>query len=316
MGPSQVTEVTLPAEADAVGEPLGRALDLLGDQWTLLILQSVFRRVRRYTELRTRLGVADAVLSARLRGLVDARVLDQAPYQDERRIRHEYRLTTRGLDLWRLLVGIWAWERRWIPGRADELPKLRHLSCGNAAVPNLGCGWCGELVTLSDTAVERAPDVPVAAAMLARRFRRQGWERASRDPLLFYPQTMEILGDRWATGILTAAFLGARRFANFQRELGIGPSILTERLRRLVDMEVLRTAPSVDRSGASEYRLTAKAKAFFPMFAVLVDWASRHVGGDTGLRVLHRGCGNTLAPVLCCDRCSQVMDQREVRFTL
>lgn len=303
--------------ATQVAEPgaqLGRALDLLGDQWTLLILQSVFLRVRRYNDLRARLGVADAVLAARLRGLVDAGVLDQVPYQDERRTRHEYRLTAAGLDLWQLLVAVWAWERRWIAGRAAELPELRHLVCGGTTVPDLACAHCGVPVTAHDTAVRRAPDVPVAAAMPARRFRRQGWERVAGDPLLFYPQTMEILGDRWATGILTAAFLAARRFADFQRELGIGPSVLTERLRRLVELEVLVTTPSRDRSGASEYRLTPKGHGFFPVVASVVAWAARHVGGEPGVRVLHPHCGNELAPALCCDRCGALLDRREVRF--
>jgi DNA-binding HxlR family transcriptional regulator len=296
------------APAKAPGEPLSRALDLLGDQWALLILQSIFLRVRRYNDLRARLGVADAVLAARLRGMVDAGVLTLAPYQDERRTRHEYRLTAPGLDLWRFLVGVWAWERRWIPGRASELPELHHLSCGNATVPELACGGCGTRVSASDTTAERAAGVPVAAAMSARRFRRQGWERVAGDPSLFYPQTMEILGDRWATGIL----LAARRFADFQRELRISPGVLSERLRRLVDLGVLATAPSGDRSGASEYRLTPKGHGFFPVFAFLVDWASRHLDGDPGLTVLHHG--HPFAPALRCDRCDRGLDRRHVRF--
>jgi DNA-binding HxlR family transcriptional regulator len=306
---------TTSAPAQAPGAPLAQGLDLLGDQWALLILQSVFLRIRRYNDLRARLGVADAVLAARLRGLVEAGVLAQEPYQDERRMRHEYMLTPRGLDLWQLLVVMWAWERRWIPGRDGDLPALRHLGCG-ATVPELACGRCGERVSATDTAVERPPDVPIAAAMPARRFRRQGWERVASDPMLFYPQTMEILGDRWATGILVAAFLAARRFADFQRELSIGPSVLTERLRRLIDLGVLATAPSTDRSGASEYRLTPKGRAFFPVFALLVAWASTHLDGEPGVRILHPACGHEFTPGLRCDRCGQALDRREVRFEL
>lgn len=297
----------------ATGTPLARALDLLGDQWSLLILQSVFLRVRRYTDLRARLGVADAVLAARLRGLLEAGVLEQAPYADERRTRHEYRLTASGLDLWRFLVGVWAWESRWIPGRAADLPQLHHLTCGDATNPELSCGTCADAVTARDTAVEREPGLPVAVAVTARRFRRQGWELVAGDPLLFYPQTMDILGDRWATGILVAAFLGTRRFADFQRELGISPSVLSERLRRLVELRVLATAPS-GRSGASEYRLTPKGHGFFPVFALLVGWASEHLGGDPGIVITHRD--HSLVPALRCDRCGEILERRQVRFTV
>jgi DNA-binding HxlR family transcriptional regulator len=295
----------------ATGAPLTRALDLLGDQWSLLIVQSVFLRVRRYNDLRARLGIADAVLSARLRGLVDAGVLEQAPYQDERRTRHEYRLTPSGLDLWRFLVGVWAWERRWIASRACELPHLYHLTCGNATDPALSCGVCGASVTARDTVVERG--LPVAEATTARRFRRQGWEQVAGDPLLFYPQTMDILGDRWTTGILVAAFLGTHRFADFQRELAISPTVLTDRLRRLVELGVLATAPS-DRSGASEYRLTPKGHGFFPVFALLVAWASQHLGGEVGLTILHRD--HLLAPTLRCDQCGVPLERRTVRWSL
>jgi DNA-binding HxlR family transcriptional regulator len=295
----------------ATAAPLARALDLMGDQWSLLIVQSVFLRVRRYNDLRARLGIADAVLSARLRGLVDAGVLEQAPYQDERRTRHEYRLTPNGLDLWRFLVGVWAWERRWIPHRADELPLLHHLTCGNTTDPVLSCGACSSVVTARNTVVERG--LPVASAVTARRFRRQGWELVAGDPLLFYPQTMDILGDRWATGILVAAFLATRRFADFQRELGISPSVLADRLRRLVELGVLATAPS-DRSGASEYRLTPKGHGYFPVFALLVGWASEHLGGDVGLTIMHRD--HLLTPTLQCDRCGVPLERRTVRWAL
>jgi DNA-binding HxlR family transcriptional regulator len=295
----------------ATGAPLAQALDLLGDQWSLLIVQSVFLQVRRYNDLRARLGVADAVLSARLRGLVEAGVLEQAPYQDERRTRHEYRFTAGGLDLWRFMVAVWAWERRWIPGRAAELPQLHHLTCGNTTDPELCCATCGSAVTARDAVVERR--LPVAAAVTARRFRRQGWEQVAGDPLLFDPQTMDILGDRWTTGILVAALLATRRFADFQRELGISPSVLAERLRRLVELGVLATAPS-DRSGASEYRLTPKGHGFFPVFALLVGWASQHLGGEVGLTITHGD--HPLVPALQCDRCGVPLERRTVRWAL
>lgn len=296
-----------------VRSPLGAALDLLGDQWTLLILQSVFLRVRRYSEIKDRLGIADAVLAARLRALLGAGLLEQLPYRDGQRTRAEYHLTERGLALWSMLIAIWAWERRWVASRESDLPELSHQDCGTT-VPRLACARCGQPVSAHDTTVERAEGVRLAAASQARRFRRQGWERISDKPLLFFPHTMEILGDRWATGIIAAAFLRIHRFADFERELGIAPSVLSERLARLVDLGILATTRSRHLAGASEYHLTDKGLAFFPVFEIIVFWASTYLPGDPGIRVLHGDHG--LVPALQCDRCHRLLSRRAVHFTL
>ena len=122
------------------GDPLRRALELVGDQWTLLILQGLFLRFRRYEELRLRLGISPTALSGRLRDMVEAGMLTRVPYRDARRTRHEYRLTERGLELWPLLISIWAWEREWVEGRREVLPTLIHLDCELATSAPLGCG--------------------------------------------------------------------------------------------------------------------------------------------------------------------------------
>ncbi len=97
--------------SDVRTEPnaLGRALGLLGDEWTLLIVKAALEGARRYGDWKAALAISDAVLSARLRTLVDAEVLRTVPTSTSR---HEYALTRRGVELWRLLLAIWDWERR------------------------------------------------------------------------------------------------------------------------------------------------------------------------------------------------------------
>ena len=73
--------------------PIGRAGDLLGDRWTLLILRDATAGITRFDAFRENLGIADNILSGRLARLVEAGVLAKVPYRDGNRTRQEYRLT-------------------------------------------------------------------------------------------------------------------------------------------------------------------------------------------------------------------------------
>jgi DNA-binding HxlR family transcriptional regulator len=293
---------------------IGRALDLLGDQWVLLILQLAFRRVRRFNDFRDALGISEAVLAARLRTLVEAGVLYRRPYRDARRTRDEYRLTDAGLELWQVLVAIWAWETRWVPGRATELPVLVHDLCDEVCLPVLVCRRCDEEVTARDTETSRDPARQVADATPPRRFRRSGWESVADRPELFYPETMTILGDRWSTAVTAAAFLGVRRFRDLETELAIQPSVLSQRLADLVDHGVLDRRQEQGRR-AVDYGLTAKGLDFFPVFALVIAWADRWFDdAPRSLEIRHRSCGQPLRPALACDRCRVRLARSQVHF--
>lgn len=291
---------------------LGRALDLLGDQWVLLMLQRAFFGVRRYNDWKQELGISDAVLAARLRSLVDAGVLYRRPYRDERRMRNEYRLTDAGLSLWQLLISIWAWEYRWVSGRTDELPVMFHELCGAPALPTLSCRNCGEAVTARDTEANRQRSVGEVAS--PRRFRRSGWESVADRPELFFPETMAILGDRWSTAVTAAAFLGIRRFSELERELGIQPSVLSQRLTELVDQGVLERHQE-DGRRAVHYRLTDKGRAFFPVIVMVIAWADRwFADAPRALTLLHRTCDQPLRPALSCGHCNVRLERTQIHF--
>ncbi|MBE1579232.1 winged helix-turn-helix transcriptional regulator [Amycolatopsis roodepoortensis] len=298
------------------GDPLRRALELLGDQWTLLILQSLFLRFRRYEELRLRLGISPTALSGRLRAMVEADVLVRTPYRDARRTRHEYRLTERGLELWPLLISIWAWEREWVEGRRAVLPTLIHLDCELATSAPLGCASCERRVDARDVRARRLDDTGVVEATASKRFRRKDADSLAGDPLMFFPDTMELLGDRWSTGLVVSALLGARHFSEFERELGIGPSVLSGRLSKLVDVGVLRTGTAKTRADAHDYRLTAKGLAFFPALAIIAEWSRGFEvpGQEPDITLDHVDCGDRLKPILLCDHCWRPLLRNRVRF--
>src|SRR6202043_4203445 len=91
------------------GESVGRALSLVGERWTLLILRETFFGVRRFGQLARNLGIPRPTLSARLKTLVDADLLARVP-ADEDPERHEYRLTAAGRDLFPAIVALMRWS--------------------------------------------------------------------------------------------------------------------------------------------------------------------------------------------------------------
>src|SRR5277367_4683649 len=91
---------------------LFRALAGLGDWWSALIVREAFTGTRRFADFQAHLGIARQTLSLRLRELVDNGILYAKPYQ-QGPLRHEYRLTIKGLDLYGYALMCWKWSRKW-----------------------------------------------------------------------------------------------------------------------------------------------------------------------------------------------------------
>jgi DNA-binding HxlR family transcriptional regulator len=300
---------------DVAPSAIGAGLLVLGDQWNLLILQQAFlNRVRRFADWHVALGLSESVLSGRIRELVAAGLLEGVPYKEQGRGRTEYRLTDQGLELWSFLVAIWTWERAWVV-IPDWPTDLLHLACGASTEPELGCQACSAApVTARDTAVQSGPDTTFRNVAVPRLHRRTARDGTPVHPDSYRPDTMEILGDRWSTVLLVAAFLRVRRFADFSQALGISDGILSDRLRRFLALDVLTQVRN--ESDRVEYRLTRKGLEFFPVFAFLVDWAQRWYGrpAGAGLTITHQRCGQPLRPYLRCGRCHQPLARTDVRF--
>src|SRR5260370_27891706 len=85
--------------------------------------------------------------------------------------------------------------------------------------------------------------------------------------------SLDALGDWWSLLIIRDAFLGLRRFGEFQKNIGLAKNILTVRLRTLVDHGILRTEPASDGSAYQEYVLTPKGRGVFPILVALRQWS-------------------------------------------
>ncbi|WP_328610500.1 helix-turn-helix transcriptional regulator [Amycolatopsis sp. NBC_00345] len=125
--------------------PIARAVDVLGEPWTLLILRNANTGTTRFDEFRGELGIADNVLSTRLGKLTEAGLLARVPYRDGGRTRDEYRLTKAGADALPVLLALAAWGDEHT--RADPPAgrmRVIHRACGAKTRPAEHCAHCGE----------------------------------------------------------------------------------------------------------------------------------------------------------------------------
>ncbi|MEZ5322716.1 MAG: helix-turn-helix domain-containing protein [Microthrixaceae bacterium] len=119
---------------------IGRALDVIGDRWTILILRDAFRGIRRFEEFRRDLGIARPVLTERLKRLVDAGVMVRRRYQTGPD-RYEYRLTRKGVGLSPALVALMRWGDTWCNDGAVPTV-LVHEPCGVELEQGFWCRTC------------------------------------------------------------------------------------------------------------------------------------------------------------------------------
>ena len=130
-----VAPVTPPALAYSTDNcQVGRALQVIGETGTMLVLREVFNGVRRFDDMRRHSGVSRQVLSNRLATLVDHGILRRVPYQDDgARVRHEYRLTPKGFDLYPVLAALAQWGERYLADPDGPPVEFAHRGCGAVA---------------------------------------------------------------------------------------------------------------------------------------------------------------------------------------
>ena len=286
---------------------VGRILGLLGDEWTLLIIQQALLGVTRYGDFMQRLPISNTVLSNRLRALTDNDLLVRATYQT-RPVRAEYLITQRGRAFWPVLLSIWEWERRWVADHVDRLPDMRHTQCGSDFAPMLTCRACGEAVTEKEVAARWGPSGSWPRSVPQGSTRRRSSADGKRGQAGLFPETMSVFGNRWAAALLVCAFLGTSRFSDFQTQLGAPPSLLSGRLQTFCANGVLCT------SRETNYQLTEKGRAFFPVIIAALQCGQHwfHAPEGPAVALTHLGCGKPFVGQLTCDQCARPLKGAQV----
>lgn len=119
---------------------IGRAMAILGERWTLVVLREVFNGIRRFDDMQQHAGIPRQVLTDRLARLVEHDVLRREPYRlPGERTRHEYRLTPKGFDLYPVMVALAAWGDRYLADPDGPPVTFHHVGCGAPVRVRLHC---------------------------------------------------------------------------------------------------------------------------------------------------------------------------------
>lgn len=146
---------------------LARALEVVGERWTLLVVRDAFYGVRRFNDFQAHLDIPKAILSERLSSLVENGILERR--QDHQHAgRQLYELTSAGRDLWPALNALLAWgdRHRFPNGRL-----FKHADCATRLDASGYCSICevtpGPEAIISEPRPDRRPvrDDPVAIAL-------------------------------------------------------------------------------------------------------------------------------------------------------
>ena len=136
--------------------PVARALDVIGDWWSLLIIRDAFNGARRFGEFQSGLGIAKGMLSTRLRNLTESGVLEMTPASDGSAYR-EYTLTEKGRGLFLVIVALRQWGEDHLY-KNDEPRSLLVETDTGAQVARLELqALTGRPLTWSETRVESWP---------------------------------------------------------------------------------------------------------------------------------------------------------------
>lgn len=289
---------------------LNRALNALGDRWSLLVIQEAFLGATRFEEFHERLGGARSTLSSRLQALEHHRILEKRPHRNDG-ARMAYHLTPRGLDLFESMLLMWAWGVRWGVSGQRAPTVFTHEGCGKAMLPEARCAACGELLTLKSCSFVPGPGDGMERLPVQRMHRRR--QSADAPAQL---ELVDLLGDRWTGLVVSTQYFGLHRFDDMQSMLGIASNILTDRLRALETAGIFERRLYEISPPRYEYRLTKKGLDLYPHALTMLKWADRWLKDRAGPSVVIRhSCGALLDSVVSCSGCREPlsMDTVEVR---
>lgn len=126
-------------------------------------------------------------------------------------------------------------------------------------------------------------------------------------------QTLDVIGERWTLLILRDAFMGSKRFQQFQSNLGIARNILTTRLNRLVEEGILAKRPAEGEH--HEYVLTDKGLDLQPVLLAMAHWGDVHKPNSRGARFVfvERATGKPIQRMSAMSADGRPLKPREVK---
>lgn len=255
----------------------------------------------RFKQLKEATGLQKALLSNRLHRLINSQILRKAAPENGKK-HLEYRLTGKGVDLFQTVLSLYVWERKWGSSESRRNLELKHETCGASLIPVPVCTACKEVVTLKEVSFVEGPGLGWMPASYSRRRNQVSF---SSDKPSLLRGSVEILGDRWSALIMRAIFTELRRFDQIETDTGASPAIVTDRLKSLVETEVLKAVPYQQNPLRNEYFLTKKGFDYYFVIMMLMLWGDKYYGAEEGPPVIltHKNCGHELVPKMTCNAC-------------
>jgi DNA-binding HxlR family transcriptional regulator len=140
---------------------MARSAHVLGDSWNLLIIRQACLGTRRFADFQTSLGIGRNILTTHLNRLVEDELLMRVPYQ-QRPLRHEYRLTEKGREVYPILAAMAAWGDRWLTGPEGTPLVLHHITCGHDMHAEVVCNACRQPIVVRETSGKPGPGFPAS----------------------------------------------------------------------------------------------------------------------------------------------------------
>ncbi len=123
---------------------VARALQIIGDRWSFLLIREMFFGVRRFDEFEANMGIATNILTDRLQRLTGHNIIEKHAYQS-RPERFEYRFTPKGYDLYGSMIVMMHWGDKWLSGGRSPLT-LRHRGCQKDFFAQVVCSECRQVL--------------------------------------------------------------------------------------------------------------------------------------------------------------------------
>ena len=135
------------------------------------------------------------------------------------------------------------------------------------------------------------------------------------DQLCSIANSLEVIGERWSLLIIRDVFNGNRRFGEMQASLGVARNVLSARLQRLVDEDILERRPYQENPPRHEYFLTEKGLDLWPTLIALLNWGDRYSPSPEGPRrlIVHKQCGGTVSERGICESCGKLLTARDAK---
>jgi len=133
------------------------------------------------------------------------------------------------------------------------------------------------------------------------------------DQICSIAKSLEVIGERWSLLIVRDVFNGNRRFGEIQTSLGVARNVLSARLQRLVDEDILERRRYQENPDRYEYFLTEKGLDLWPTLIALLNWGDRYspTPGGPPKTILHKVCGGRVSERGICEDCGKVLQARD-----